>query len=298
MPTRKRTWGLLPPSGLIDGSQAPKLLGRIIADIDYPTADYQPADPRVALHALPAPLEVIDADTKTVLSQVKNTKAKLDLGKIFGVHASDNTNNEDEVTSKTVVTRTLPQYRHAFKALMGNHRDDILELLNNNGGKAYFIVGVKTCLDSEISHLNFSTSAVGGNVEFPLGQLLAAAGGIPPPLAPDAANPSGSLDRETVRKALYRFVATGERIFSLQVREVKLGYWDTEPSVRDLHEFSDGTGTFAPGGDAEDAPSKAFVNELPDDELEDDEINEELEKEGLSIGGGEIVKPDSQMVFL
>lgn len=67
MPSRGRqdlTWGVLDPNAVLNGDEAPNLLGRIVVDVDYLLMGYIPSRPQDTLKGLEEPMIVTSCDVE------------------------------------------------------------------------------------------------------------------------------------------------------------------------------------------------------------------------------------------
>lgn len=241
-----RTWGLLLPSSILNGSEAPRLLGRIVANVDDLLQDYVPENPQDVISSVPdlEPMEVVDNDVETFISATEGEEAQVRLAQIFGVTKGSSQQHSSRFKAQTVITRVLRQHDKVFTALMKTHNKDIIELLKKQSTqRGYLIVGLKTCVDAEICSSAQSSGKGGITLEVPLQEAAIAFGA--PPLPINLVNPSITVNRENSRDLLSRFVASGERIFSVRVREIKFhGFLSKQPRVGDAIRFPDQRGTF------------------------------------------------------
>jgi hypothetical protein len=177
----KPTWAILPSSKPLPGSKSLELLGCVVADIENPTDHYVPRDPLVFQKQLPKALEVEDIDTKTVLSSTHASHVDIRLTKIFGFDVGQQSGQQRNTDAQTVITRFLTDHPRVFRMLVDNdeyHRD-ILEMMDwnpINKKTAYMVVGVKSCLDANISEIRQFESHLGGGAELPLNAALVASG--------------------------------------------------------------------------------------------------------------------------
>jgi hypothetical protein len=81
------TWGLLHPSSILDGEEAPYLLGRIVADVDDLLGEYFPYDPRQVIKYLLnlVPMEVASNGIENLLAITKSKDANIRLTQILGI---------------------------------------------------------------------------------------------------------------------------------------------------------------------------------------------------------------------
>ncbi|OJZ79712.1 hypothetical protein ASPFODRAFT_38521 [Aspergillus luchuensis CBS 106.47] len=247
------TWGLLHPSSILDGSEAPLLLGRIVVNVDDMLQGYVPHDPREVLKSLPElePMEVVDTDVETFIATTANNEAQARLTEIFGISGATNQQHGRHFKARTVIRRMLKQHDKVFSALMTAHEREIVELLENQPKKrGYMIVGLKTCVNAEISSSDQSSNEAGGGLKVSLQEAAMAFGA--PPLPINLANLSAAVNRANSQSLLSRFVATGERVFSVRVREVKFhGIIYRHPRMGEALQFPPQQGTF--GGEVRKA---------------------------------------------
>lgn len=129
----------------LPGTEIPLLLGRVVASVDSPMDEYRPEDPRPALQG--RHLEVWDQNFDSQFSRTKNADASTKVTEILGFNHENMKTSEEDRKAKFVRTRSLPQHRDALAALMDRFRTPILQLLGENKGTAFMIVGIKSCVD-------------------------------------------------------------------------------------------------------------------------------------------------------
>lgn len=254
-------------------------LGRIVADIFHPIHEYCPENPSKVLEH--APVDVTDTNVSTVLAagHSKSLRAKLDG--VFGLSHSSGSNVEKQLVSTKILTRSLPQHRKSFAAIDGAYHDEVLELLTNNAGKGYMVVGIKTCLSAELEIKRDGHKENEANVAVPAGAIASAAlhGAISP-----ASIPNPSLEGSYIVHAnwLARNVAEGEQIFALQYRQINLKkhFFSGKPSSADYGRIKMvdwGDGVY--GGDSQ---GRDVVYE---DDGTDNEEDEEEEDSDIQLAG-------------
>jgi hypothetical protein len=215
MPNAKPTFML---TDRLPAVLAPQLLGRFVADPMHPTHEYVPEDPRPLLTHIP--IEIVDEDALTILSSLENSSIGAKLGSILKLKTEDSHDNSRKISTRKVLTRSLPQQRKCFIAVLDGHRDEILKLLQDNKGKGYMIVGMKTYVDAEleVGHGHEMHRSLGAKI--PVAEVVAVATQIPAtPLIP---NPSIAADKGSKSTYQARSAASGEEIFAIQYRVVKL----------------------------------------------------------------------------
>ncbi|KAF2633137.1 hypothetical protein BU25DRAFT_405079 [Macroventuria anomochaeta] len=241
MPPRRRrgpTWGLLDPGAILNGSEAPKLLGRIVVDLDFPLSGYVPENPKEILGAFEEPMEVTSCDVQQQISASTSTQVQARITQLFGIEAAKQQQAGRQVGAHTVITRLLRQHYDYYDTLIAKHRSDVVALLERQANKrGYMITGIKSCVDAEIEASAGSGTTTGLTMEVPVQQAIAAFGAAN--TLGDMANPTVTVNIQNMHSVLSRFVAKGERIFSLQVREVRYqGFIHKEPRMREISQFN------------------------------------------------------------
>lgn len=203
----------------LPSSEIPFLLGRIVADFASPTDEYIPEDPRLALNS--KTLEIVDTDFSSLFSGSKNTSVESKIGQILGISAKDGHNGQSRLKSKFVRTRTLPQHREALKALLDRFRPQILQLLKDNGGVAYMVVGVKSALDAEHGTERQFGNRTALSIGVPTGAIVTAASHGIVNLGQTA---DVDVNSSRARGQAVGTAATmeGEQVFAIRYRLVKL----------------------------------------------------------------------------
>ncbi|KAJ3534543.1 hypothetical protein NM208_g7497 [Fusarium decemcellulare] len=282
MPTRRKpgpTWGLLLPGSILDGKEAPLLLGRIVANVDDLLQDFVPDNPQLVINSIPGleAMKVVDNDVETFIATTDSKDAKLRLTQIFGMSGENTQQSSGHVKARTVITRLLRQHDKVFTALMKAHKDEIVQLLRKQPTqRGYMIVGVKTCINAQMSSSDQSSSDAGITFELPL-QEAAMAFGVPP-LPLNLANPSIQVTRDNSRELLSRFMAVGERVFSVRVREIKFhGLINKQPGIGEALQFPPQQGTY--GGRKEECSAKSqdVDDEMSEVTLEKIDVDDDAE---------------------
>lgn len=203
----------------LPGSEIPLLLGRIVAHFASPTDEYFPEDPRIALHS--KILEIVDTDFSTLFAGSKNKPVESKIGQILGVSSEDGHNNQSRLQSKLVRTRTLSQHREALKALLQQFRPQILQLLKDNEGVAYMIVGIKSALDAEHATERQFGKRTALTIGLPTAAIVTAAthGMVNLGQGADIDINSGKTQGQAFESAA---TMEGEQVFAIRYRLIKL----------------------------------------------------------------------------
>jgi hypothetical protein len=216
----------------LPGALGDVLLGRIVAKVQNPTDEYRPEDPRPALQS--EYLEVMDTEFKSLFSAQENHTAKLRVGQLLGVDIEKLISDERQVDSPCVRTKFLPQHRDAMKALLGKHRGEIEQLMSDNDGKVYMVVGYKAAVEGRFKDARKYTSRKKIRIEVPTGAMVAAAthGTVNLGKAADIGAEAGS---ETTDSNAQSSQADGEQIFAIRYRELigkKLGFFSSQKGLK------------------------------------------------------------------
>ena len=179
-------WSKSPPSKetqrqpeyfLVDrlpGSEIPRLLGRVVASKESPTDEYRPEDPRAALKG--KYLEVFDRDFASLFWADRNKTAESKICSILDINfSSKEQERQNQFAAKFIRTRILPQHRDALTALLEKNRTEITSLLVENGGVAYMVVGVKSCIDGRSNTRLSDSSNRSIAIDLPVSDAVAAA---------------------------------------------------------------------------------------------------------------------------
>ncbi|KAH7240342.1 uncharacterized protein BKA55DRAFT_118915 [Fusarium redolens] len=268
-----------PTFALIDrlpaSHHASVFLGRIVGDIFHPLHDYCPEDPRTALQHLP--VEVADTSVSTILAASHSTAVRAVLDRIFRLTNSKSSSTGKQIVSDRVITYTLPQHRKSFAAIVGAHHGKILELLENNGGKGYMVVGLKTCQDAEIEVTRDQDRKSDVEMSVPAGQIasIASQGAVNPASVP---NPTVGRSSEVSANWGTKFTAKGEQIFALQYRKITLKkhFFSKKPSTAGLGQIKIldwGEGVY---GESDEGREVVYSDDEDEDEDEDQDEDEDV----------------------
>lgn len=207
----------LPQYVLVDrlpSSVGPRLLGRIVLDIQSPTDYYRPEDPSRDL--VNETLEIVDSNFSTLFSINRNSAVEAKIGQIVGVAVDDGRSAEKKFEGRIVRTRFLTQHKDALKKLLEVRRAEIVELLSDaKKGRGYMIVGIKTAADASVSAKQASHRTTKIGVEFPVNQASAAASHGA--LQTAAANPQAKMDFTNDASVATSTHMDGEQIFRCAV---------------------------------------------------------------------------------
>ena len=212
----------LPQYVLVDrlpSSVGPRLLGRIVLDIQSPADYYRPEDPSRDL--VNETLEIVDSNFSTLFSINRNLAVEAKIGQIVGVAVDDGRSAEKKFEGRIVRTRFLTQHKDALKKLLEVRRAEIVELLSDaKKGRGYMIVGIKTAADASVSAKQASHRTTKIGVEFPVNQASAAASHGA--LQTAAANPQAKMDFTNDASVATSTHMDGEQIFAVRYRIVTL----------------------------------------------------------------------------
>lgn len=256
----------------LPNSEIPLLLGRIVADVASPTDEYIPEDPRLALHS--KTLEIIDTDFSTLFAGSKKNSIESKIGQILGISAKDGHDSQNRLQSKFVRTRTLPQHREAIKALLERFRPQILQLLKDNGGVAYMVVGVKSALDAEHATERQFGNRTALAIGLPTAAIVTAASHGVVNLG-QAADVDVNSSRARGRGFESAATMEGEQVFAIRYRLLKLKKYflgTREPDV-DYGGVKHGTVEAAVYSDVIEEPKQVNKDENEDesDDIDGDE---------------------------
>ena len=220
---QRRSKGKLPQYVLVDrlpSSVGPRLLGRIVLDIQSPIDQFRPEDPSKDLSN--ETLEIVDSNFSTLFSINRNATVEAKIGQIVGVAVDDTRSVEKKFEGKTIRTRFLAQHKDALRKLLEKRRGEIIELLSDaKKGKGYMIVGFKTAADASMSSKEVAQRTTKLGVEFPANQVAAAAshGAVQ---ASDIANPQINISSTADAVVANSAQMVGEQIFAVRYRIVTL----------------------------------------------------------------------------
>lgn len=238
------TWALLLGSDLPEGSEKKvlQMLGSVVSDFEHPLHEiiWRPVTGKN--QELKGVLRVEDGDFRSIANGLTNNEVKLQLTEaVWGKFASGK-KNEQKMSAKTVITRTLENHRVFFEEIERQSGADILKMIANNPRKdtpyALMIVGIKTCIDSEISSKTEFSSQVDVGVSIHLDKIFKAAG-LPVPI--DATIDLNKI-KEQLAEVFTTYSAKGERIFAIQYRVISVHTttkWTPFPEKQKMSRYDD-----------------------------------------------------------
>lgn len=157
----------------LPGTLAPKLFGRVVEDFKRPTSDYHPEDP-TSLFNLES-IEVTARDDLKFRKHVPEATAKATLGHALGLQAGVSETSTAKLEGKKVITRTLTQQRDAFRAICDASNGKVEEMLRNNNGECWFIVGVMTICEATFEFDRSQSYNAGAEAKIPAGAAISSA---------------------------------------------------------------------------------------------------------------------------
>jgi hypothetical protein len=134
-----------------------------------------------------------------------------------------NITNFDEVHLTTTMAKTYSLKRQdtIFSGLKQQYGEEILKLVDNapkrNKGAVFMVVGIKVCVDAEISSQNSKERQASGRGTAPVNEALVAQG-VPPVVDLDLEAEVSAGDKGTSDGSQ---IAKGPRIFAVQYRVIK-----------------------------------------------------------------------------
>ena len=215
------TWALLSVNKLPPGKFTEHTLGCVVSDINNPTDDCFPPNNTDVLKVakISEIFEMNDTNAEHVRSTVNDANVRLKLTDIFSSQITTSGKNETTISSQMVITRILTAHPEVFQALQTLHSSELRSRMKNNKkkpGLLYMIVGFKTCVDADISSYHKQVKEASADVHVPLDKILLALG-LPLTFGADL----GAAARlEKIQQYLSKHVATGERIFAVQYRQI------------------------------------------------------------------------------
>lgn len=265
------------------------LLGRIVADFNNPSDEYKPYDPRPALKSGPKFLEIVDTEFSSLFSSEKNSTAQAKVGVMLNIDFDKLATQESHLKSSFVRTRILPQHRDAFNALMREHKAEILQLLRDNGGKGYMVVGYKSCVNGQMGRSRDFANRTKVDVNLPTGAIVTAATHGMVNLG-NQADLGFANDSSSKQGASMAATMSGEQIFAVRCRLITIRKDKTdEGDFGDIQRVRPEHGVF---GEKEE--SEEFITE---DDNSDDETFEVVEGEELLLCGDAADESDPSKVI-
>jgi hypothetical protein len=210
-----------------------------------------------------------------VLAVIDSSEARAKLARLLTAVLKNQSGSEEVLMSRSVITRMLEDSDERFEEVRSKHNDTAVSIIRDYGsstmtGKVgYFVTGIKSCLDAQISDITKLRQLFDAGLEIPLsealGQVLPVTGNI---------NIDLKLAKESLAKVMTKFTADEERIFAIQTRRVVLegGHFrgllrssSTQVKMKDFHRVPRGRGLLG-SNDSSD-----------DDEDEEGEAQEKLQ---------------------
>ena len=256
----KPTWALLLSSDLPAGSEDKVLnmLGSVVSDFEHPLQEIIWRQMKEKGQELAGVMKVEDEDFHTIINGHNDDEVRLRLTEVIRAKVGSGGSNTQDISSKTVITRTLENHRNFFHEIQKQAEADILKMVKYNPRKtpyALMIVGVKSCIDSKISSTTELSSHVEAGITIPLDEALKSAGIV----LPVNTNIDLAMLKDGFAKIFTEYSAKGERIFAIQYRRISIkATIGMRPHVRiqkkskydDLHTVPVNQGLF--GGSDED----------------------------------------------
>lgn len=269
----KPTWALLLSSDLPEGSEERvlKMLGSVVSDFEHPLHEIIERQTKGKEQELAAVMKVEDDNFHSIANGLKNDEVRMQLTEVIRAKVGSGKANEQDISSKTVITRTLQNHRQFFQEIEKQSRAEILKMIKDNPRKdtpyALMIVGIKTCIDSKIASTTECSSQVDVGVKITLDQALKSAGII----LPIDTSIDLSMVKDAFAKVFTEYSAKGERVFAIQYRRISVKPFTKQKKLKygDLHEFSAERGLFGGSDRADQAASNAGEQTGKDDHVQE-----------------------------
>lgn len=217
-------------------------------------------------------------DFHTIVNGAKDEEIRMRLTKAVWGTLAARRDQRQEISAKTVITRTIKNHRQLFEAIDSQNEEEIRNMIKKNPRPdvryAFMIVGIKTAVNSKITTNTqlYSQFELGMKVE--LTKALEAAGiPVPTDVDIDLSGFAGKLGG-----VFTNFSAKGERIFAVQYRLISIQkrlFAKDQTKYGDLAQLSESTGIY--GGEEELAAGEVVTNGQG-------ENNEKNDEEELGIG--------------
>jgi len=263
------------------------VLGRFVADPTNPNHDFAPSKNIGTLADIleldSNSWEVKRSSFRSVLVAAKETSFRARLEHIFKLSLSDNRRDDWKLNSECVLTRRLKLHRQMFQRLMKEDaiKEELLDLLEDNGGKVYMAVAVRSFLDAKIEINGGIDQEVEVVATIPVGEAATAtsSGAVPKNALP---NPSMEAVRKRQADWATSHVTDGEQIYQIEYRVIRsrkggfmsFGSGIGVPQFGEIAEVEWGSGTFHES-------KKAVIYE--DDEDDQDEVDGDIDDDiGIS----------------
>jgi hypothetical protein len=291
----KPTWALLLSSDLPEGSEERvlKMLGSVVSDFEHPLNEIIERQTKGKEQELAGVMKVEDGDFHSIAEGLKNDEVRMQLTEVVRAKVGSGKANEQDVSSKTVITRTLQNHKRFFEEIEKQSGAEMLKMIKDNPRKdtpyALMIVGIKTCIDSKISSTTECSSQVDVGVKIPLDQALKSAGIV----LPVDTSIDLSMVKDAFAKVFTEYSAKGERIFAIQYRRISvqvttkfrlLPKKQRKTKYGDLHTVPSNRGLFGDSDQADQAGQAGQAASNADEQTGKDDHAEEPDK--LELGTG------------
>lgn len=247
---KDKTWFILKDT--IPANREDDLLGALVEDFRDPIAGFVPisVQPRLLVPAIAKAVETDDLNARIEIGKINSTALSAQLLEVFtGSHVRGQQTNV-VLESSRIRTRKLVNHPKLFAELIA-HPSVKAELetfiKTRNKRKLFFVVGIKTCLRSQ---LNTSKSQIRENT-IGAGVPLDAVAGIPG-LIPSA-NLGGSVGFSTASTSGTSSTWEDERIFAIEYRVARRDWFGfgAQTELRNKLDNADGAAFF--GSDEENS---------------------------------------------
>lgn len=268
------TWVFLPPGDLPPATLAPKLLGAIVPDFEHPAVDFVPDDAAMfrldSSDVLKMPSK--DFDSSALGGDINNSLT-LHFAELLQSTYSAELSNTRALKSKYICTWTLSHPRKIFDAVKAHHEQEILRLIEHNPkqhrGAVYMVVGIKVCLDAEMSTESSTARDIDGNIGVPVNSIVTAATGV---ILPVDASIGTEVQHRDAQNSRVNQIVCGAYIFAVQYRMImKESSWKTW-TARKPRQTQYGDWKTVPKG-------KGFYTGEEDDESDDEEDCDEAKED-------------------
>jgi hypothetical protein len=198
------------------------MLGRIVSDFYSPLNKFTPESPTSLLPELiSSSMYSTDENNATlVLNSTKHGSLRACLEGLLSLSTTSSRGEQLSLSSTLVRTWRLANFENVFSELVNTEevRRKLSEIVPI-GGKAYFVMGVMTCFNANVTYAKSSDVGVSGEVNIPVAKIAAAATGVP--LLIDGEGLALGIDQSRNKSRDLTATASGEEVFAVEYRVVR-----------------------------------------------------------------------------
>jgi hypothetical protein len=294
-PLELPTWVFLSSGDLPPATLTPRLLGAIVPDFEHPAVDFVPDDASMFRSDSSDVLTMPSKDFDSALGGDTSGALTLHFAELLRSKHSVELSNTRALKSKYICTWTLSQPRKIFDAVKARHEQEILRLIERNPkrhrGAVYMVVGIKVCLDPEMSTESSTARDIDVNIGVPVNSIVTAATGV---ILPVDASIGAEVQHHNTQNSRVNQIVCGAYIFAVQYRmimkesgwkvwtarkprQTQYGDWKTVPKAKGFYtgEEDSGSDDEEDCDEAEEDPERLRLGKL--------QCSESLSPEGEKV---------------